>query len=593
MFPVIPGLRFQGSLFYGWLVSGMLVIGCCALTGCGGSDPAPISARTSQFEVDDAAVEPPRDTTPGPSIGDDLLDQGEAPADIDLQDLTPGRPDSPQVAAPKVTAPEGVDPAVAPPAQPEQPPQAPRFDPVGQVDLSELDPAQLPDSAAELLKLLEALQASQPSGRTPQEQMEEFLSIQFTRLKAAERLWELAEDQEARMTAVQTKVDSLRILNRFQVPDTEKELHKYCRALLELDDPEIAFFGRLVLFRLAVEDLAAGVEEVDLPTILEELEVLAAQASKNPNTFMMLSDAAGVFFQSGNRDAALQAYRTIGQTFQDSEDEEEATEAAVMLERVRILEAEMDIQLQAFVTGEVTDEAPLVQTIETLVNANDAGMGTLIEMGQVATVLEMTDHHKVAKQVYEKIQAAFAQHSDADLAELAEEISTNGLRHVALLGEPLEITGVKLDGSPFDWSKYEGKVVLVSFWTWTDPCLYEISNIIQAYQQYRDRGFEVVGVNLDEDTSTVRRFMDIQPLPWVIVVSDDPEKQGPQNPLAVHCGVDLLPFAVLLDREGKVVALHARQHRLHEKLQELLGPPADGLPGFPQELEAPSPVVPN
>lgn len=574
MFPVTPGLRFQGSHLHRWLVPSAFVIGCCGLIGCGGSDPAPISARTSQYEVGDAAVGQPRDTTSDPAVGVELPDEGM------------GSAAAPQATAPKTMAPDGAESGT-------QPPQAPRFDPVQRVDLSELDPDQLPDSAAKLLVLLETLQAQQPSGRTPQEQMEEFLSIQFTRLKGAEKLWELAEDQESQMIAVQTKVDALRILSRFQVPDTEKELHKYCRALQELDDPEIAFFGRLVLFRIAVEDLAQGVEQVDLPQILQELEGLAAQASLNPNTFMMLSDAAGVFFQSGNREAALQAYRTIGQTFLDSEDEEEAAEAAVMLERVRILEAEMDIQLQALVTGETADEGQLLQTIEALVNAEDAGMGTLIEMGQVATVLEMTDHHNVAKQVYEKIQAAFAQHSDADLAELAQEMTTNGLRHVALLGEPLEVTGVKLDGSPFDWSKYEGKVVLVSFWTWTDPCLYEISNIIQAYQQYRDRGFDVVGVNLDEDTATVRRFMDIQPLPWAIIVSADPENQGPENPLAVHCGVDLLPFAVLLDQEGKVVALHARQNRLHEKLQDLLGPPSNGFPGPAQGLEPALPAVPN
>jgi hypothetical protein len=63
--------------------------------------------------------------------------------------------------------------------------------------------------------------------------------------------------------------------------------------------------------------------------------------------------------------------------------------------------------------------------------------------------------------------------------------------------------------------------------------------------------------------------MDIQPLPWSVVVSADPENQGPANPLAVRCGVDMLPFAVLLDREGKVVALHARQHRLVAKLERI------------------------
>jgi hypothetical protein len=56
--------------------------------------------------------------------------------------------------------------------------------------------------------------------------------------------------------------------------------------------------------------------------------------------------------------------------------------------------------------------------------------------------------------------------------------------------------------------------------------------------------------------------------------------------------VDLLPFAVLLDREGKVVALHARQNRLREKLDELLGSPADALPGGAPEPEPSAPSQP-
>jgi thiol-disulfide isomerase/thioredoxin len=199
----------------------------------------------------------------------------------------------------------------------------------------------------------------------------------------------------------------------------------------------------------------------------------------------------------------------------------------------------------------------------------------------------------LARRVYEKIAAAFEGHSDSELTERAAQLAANGLKHVNLIGKPLEVTGVKLDGSPFDWSAYQGKVVLVSFWTWSDPCLYEISNIIQAYRQYREQGFAVVGVNLDQDTKTVQRFMDIQPLPWSIVVSADPEKPGPANPLAVSVGVDLLPFAVLLDREGKVVALHARQDRLHEKLETLLGSPSGALPGgFPGNGPGVEPTMP-
>jgi thiol-disulfide isomerase/thioredoxin len=330
-----------------------------------------------------------------------------------------------------------------------------------------------------------------------------------------------------------------------------------------------------------------------MPALSEELKSLAAAAGKTPEAFMVLSQGADAFLRAEQRDAAIEAYRTIGESFRDSDDKELAADAAVMVERVHMLEAGMDVKLQAAAMGEPDSEGPLLETLGALMTAEGAGTGTLVEMGQVAMVLEMTDNNDLARKVYEQIAAAFQGHSDPKLAAQAVRMADNGLKHLNLIGKPFEVTGVKLDGTPFDWSEYRGKVVLVSFWTWSDPCLYEISNIIQVYRQYRDQGFAVVGVNLDEDTKTVQRFMDIQPLPWTIVISADPEKQGPNNPLAVSAGVDLLPFAVLLDREGKVIALHARQDRLRQKVQDVLGPPAGGLPsGFPGAVPGLDPTVP-
>jgi len=561
-----------------WLLLTAIVIGVLPwLSGCDKSDPGPISARSSQYEVADSPKPQPAAESP----------TGAAARVSDL-------PTEPAPVAPDASTPPGKSPPEVgvPPAVEGQPPKPPAFDPADNLDLSNLNPEELPNSEVKLLALLEVLQARQPNGRTPQEQMEDFFSIQFTRVKAAEKLWELSQDKATRLTAVRAKLDALRVMSRFGVADVEKQLNTFCRALQQHEDPEFALLARLMLFDMAMDELASGAE-VDMQALSDELNSLATDGAKTPETFTVLSQGADAFLRSGKRDAAIEAYRAIGQSFRDSVDKDLAADAAVMVERVRILEAGMDVKLQAAAMGEPDSEAPLLETLGALMTAEGAGTGTLVEMGQVATILEMTDNYDLARKVYEKIAVVFQGHSDAELAAQATRLTEHGLKHLDLVGKPLDVTGVQLDGTPFDWSAYRGKVVLVSFWTWSDPCLYEISNIIQVYRQYRDQGFAVVGVNLDQDTKTVKRFMDIQPLPWTIVISADPEKQGPNNPLAVRCGVDLLPFAVLLDREGKVVALHARQDRLLQKVSDLLGPPAGGLPGgFPGSVPGPDPTVP-
>ena len=69
------------------------------------------------------------------------------------------------------------------------------------------------------------------------------------------------------------------------------------------------------------------------------------------------------------------------------------------------------------------------------------------------------------------------------------------------------------------------------------------------------------------------------------MTSSDPKKMGFASPLADLCGVRSIPFLVLLDGEGKVIALHSRGDKLGEKLAELLGPVEDTTPAGEGEKE--------
>jgi thiol-disulfide isomerase/thioredoxin len=151
---------------------------------------------------------------------------------------------------------------------------------------------------------------------------------------------------------------------------------------------------------------------------------------------------------------------------------------------------------------------------------------------------------------------------------------------VGLIGQPFAVQGKLPDGSDLDWGKYQGKVVLVDFWaTWCMPCLAEIPNIRKCFEQYRDKGFEVVAVNVDNNPQGLQRFFSVQSLPWATIVNPqpaaDPDSPEITHPLAVRCGVDAIPFLVLVGRDGKVNAIHVRGEKLGKKLAELLGPPAD------------------
>jgi thiol-disulfide isomerase/thioredoxin len=147
-------------------------------------------------------------------------------------------------------------------------------------------------------------------------------------------------------------------------------------------------------------------------------------------------------------------------------------------------------------------------------------------------------------------------------------------RRMGLPGHPMEITGTTLDGQPFDWASYRGKVVLVDFWaTWCGPCRAEVPNVLKLYNAYHGKGFDVVGISLDKTPEEAQSYITTAKIPWVTLFSQDPNLRGWENPLATYYGITGIPRAILVDQQGNVVSMRARGKNLERELQKLLGPP--------------------
>jgi len=126
------------------------------------------------------------------------------------------------------------------------------------------------------------------------------------------------------------------------------------------------------------------------------------------------------------------------------------------------------------------------------------------------------------------------------------------------------------NGASVKLSDYRGKVVLLNFWaTWCGPCTIEIPWFVEFEQQYKSRGFEVVGVSMDEDGWTaIKPFVAEHKVNYRVLLGTDSVSQ-------LYGGVDSLPTTFIIDREGKFafsphVGLAGKDEYLNE-IQTLLG----------------------
>jgi len=168
---------------------------------------------------------------------------------------------------------------------------------------------------------------------------------------------------------------------------------------------------------------------------------------------------------------------------------------------------------------------------------------------------------------------------DAMYAALSEKVKKGKFGKLAIdkittmkgttIGYPaIDFKQPDVNGKEIALSSYKGKYVLVDFWaSWCGPCRRENPSVVAAYQKYKDKGFDILGVSMDENKDKWLAAIEKDKLTWKHVS----DLKGWQNAAGKVYGVQSIPFNLLLDKEGKIVAKGLRGADLEAKLAELLG----------------------
>lgn len=123
-------------------------------------------------------------------------------------------------------------------------------------------------------------------------------------------------------------------------------------------------------------------------------------------------------------------------------------------------------------------------------------------------------------------------------------------------------------GKPVKLSSFKGKYVLVDFWaSWCGPCREENPNLVSAYKKFNAKGFEILGVSLDQPGERAR---------WVDAIKQDnlvwtqvSDLKGWDNEAAKAYGIKSIPSSFLLDPSGRIIGKDLRGKELNSKLAEI------------------------
>lgn len=435
--------------------------------------------------------------------------------------------------------------------------------------------------------LLRAL-GSEPVGNTQQEQIQNLMEQMHEITVTADEI--LAVEQapdEAHDEALLAKFQVASMMLQFNLVKEAKEmLNEAAEGLAGASNPQYATLGRVQLFKIHAMDVLQ-LQPRDAKEVLTALDTLLEAGG---DVDVITREVIPLIMQLervGYPKEGVAALEKIGDHFADSEESNESLvgkqlQVSALVGKLRSGEGD----------AEKIGEDILTKSKEILA-ATESDVGGIGLLHQLARGQE-GDAPELSGKLYDLIEETYAEHSDADAAKRAQELVASGRQRLGLPGKPLEISGVLVGGDPFDWSEYQGKVVLVHFWALSNQAsLQDLSNMDRLYRQYHERGLEVIGVNLDKDVKQVEDLFAVQKLPWPTVTSAQAAQRGSNHPAAKACGVTVesVPYSVLIGADGKVVAAGLQSPLLDEAIVKLL--PAAEDPPTDKDAKEEDPAKPD
>lgn len=409
------------------------------------------------------------------------------------------------------------------------------------------------------------------------ETMDQFQAIQAERLEKATELLAANPSYEFQVLAIKSQIDALSWQDGTQQPGAKERLTARCEELLASENLE---FRRMGLLGLAGGFMRSFFRQPDAALLPPFVEQLRTTLSKNKDDFELateLAQAASSLFAKGHRQEAIQLMTAIREPLRESEE----LPVVGIVDSLTAQIAMAEVRFDKVIADQVADEDKNLPNLE-------AAMGRIIETGATVALynemipwmqlFEQQGRYRSADKVAECLETAYRQlPSNPNLVEVLEALQPIRKR-MGMVGKPLSWEGlVDYQGNPFDPAAVADKVVLVTFFSAeADKSQREqLQFETRIFEELQNRGFAMVGFNVDNDPNAARNFFAARPPRWQCVRSADVSRLGYASPFAEQVIADRVPYRLLLDRSGNIVHIAIPIERLGRDVSNLMQSSAD------------------